>query len=316
MSANQLPFEHHFSGKKFIADPGNAGSIVADRSLSICNLVSAGAETRTLRRPTMQGDRITLHVQTYVGDITLTVTGGYNTDGDTTFTFSAAGQFLDLISFYDGTNYFWRKISDWSTANLTPTEAGWLDGVTPGTAAASKALVLDSSLGIATITTATITTLTTTSIVRTGYPYKIGAGAKAGTTAGWTVGAGNNLGTIATVAASQSACTLVVPVVNVHIGDTITGFRVVASINSAGGTVTLDADLRKLVVAAGATATDSSIGTLTQVSVATATASNTTKTGLTEVVAAGTRYYLLLTVTTAGSTTLELDDLEITVTTG
>lgn len=37
-----------------------------------------------------------------------------------------------------------------------------LVGVTPGTAAASKALVLDSSKGIATITTATITTLTST----------------------------------------------------------------------------------------------------------------------------------------------------------
>lgn len=45
---------------------------------------------------------------------------------------------------------------------LSAAEIGVLDGVTPGTAAASKALVLDSSKGIATITSATITTLTTT----------------------------------------------------------------------------------------------------------------------------------------------------------
>lgn len=42
-------------------------------------------------------------------------------------------------------------------AGLTASELGFVDGVTPGTATASKALVLDSSKGIATITSATIT---------------------------------------------------------------------------------------------------------------------------------------------------------------
>lgn len=197
---------------------------------------------------------------------------------------------------------------------LSSTEAGYIDGVTAGTAANSKALVLSSGGDISTIASATITTLTNTGLVRAGLPYKIGVGAKVGTTSGWTVGAANNLGTIGTVAASQSAATLVVPVVGLHVGDTITGFRVVASINSAGGTVTLDADLRKMTVAAGASATDASVATMTQVSVTAATASNSTKTGLSEVVAAGTRYYFLITATTAGSTTIELDDIEYTVT--
>src|SRR5574343_1785285 len=48
--------------------------------------------------------------------------------------------------------------------DLSTTELGFIDGVTAGTATASKALVLDSSKGIATITSATITTLTTTTI--------------------------------------------------------------------------------------------------------------------------------------------------------
>lgn len=47
---------------------------------------------------------------------------------------------------------------------LTGTEITYLDGLTPGTATASKAVVLDSSKGIATITSATITTLTSTTI--------------------------------------------------------------------------------------------------------------------------------------------------------
>ncbi len=164
-------------------------------------------------------------------------------------------------------------------------------------------------------TSGTFAVLTPTTIVRTSQILQLGGVPKAGTTAGWTVGAGNNLGTIATMAASQSAGTLVIGITGLHVGDTITGFKVIASINSAGGTVTLDADLRKLVVAAGATATDSSIGTMTQVSVTAATASVSTKTGLTEVVATGVRYYLLLTGTTAGSTTIELDQVELVVTT-
>lgn len=43
--------------------------------------------------------------------------------------------------------------------HLSATENAFLDGITPGTALASKALVLNSSKGISTITTATITNL-------------------------------------------------------------------------------------------------------------------------------------------------------------
>ncbi len=45
-----------------------------------------------------------------------------------------------------------------------PAELAYLSGVTAGTAAASKALVLDGSKGISTITSATITTLTSTTV--------------------------------------------------------------------------------------------------------------------------------------------------------
>lgn len=49
-----------------------------------------------------------------------------------------------------------------ATSVLSGAEAAFLDSVTAGTAAASKAVVLDGSKGIATITSATITTLTST----------------------------------------------------------------------------------------------------------------------------------------------------------
>ncbi len=50
---------------------------------------------------------------------------------------------------------------------ITATEIGFLDGVTAGTATASKAVVLGASKEISTITTATITNLTSTTITPT-----------------------------------------------------------------------------------------------------------------------------------------------------
>lgn len=67
---------------------------------------------------------------------------------------------------------------------VSRTEIAVIDGVTPGTALASKALVLDSGKGIATITTATITTLTSTTVGATtinATTHNAGADAAAGT---------------------------------------------------------------------------------------------------------------------------------------
>lgn len=66
-----------------------------------------------------------------------------------------------------------RKIKKLIGLTGTAAQYNVLSGVTAGTAAASKALVLDSSKGIATITSATITTLTST----TGNFTNIDAGA-------------------------------------------------------------------------------------------------------------------------------------------
>src|SRR5262245_30412198 len=96
-----------------------------------------------------------------------------------------------------------------------------LDAVLGGTNTITSATITT-----LTSTTATITTINPTNIVRASQTYKIGRGgtAKAGTTAGWTVNAGNNLGTIGTVAQSQTNSTLVVAIPNLHVGDTITAF--------------------------------------------------------------------------------------------
>lgn len=150
-------------------------------------------------------------------------------------------------------------------------------------------------------------------IIRSSQERLVGTRAKVGGTAGWTVAAADDLPYMGTVAASQTAATLVVPIDGLKVGETITGFKVVAQIESGGNTVTLDADLRKITNAA-AEPTDGSVGAITQVSATEDTAVAAEKTGLTEVVAATETFYILLTATTAASTDIILLGLTVTVT--
>lgn len=131
------------ANSNIIKDPGSAGTILLQgRSLGICELVSAGAEARTLPRPTAVGQRAILSFITDGGDITLTVTGGINEDGDTTFTFSDPGQFLDLVSIRtvsSGTStYVWRKVSDYGLGNIAPGDSAVLDELSGLTATAAE----------------------------------------------------------------------------------------------------------------------------------------------------------------------------------
>lgn len=142
--------------------------------------------------------------------------------------------------------------------------------------------------------------------------YQLSGPAKAGATAGWVVAAGANLYE-ATLPQSQTASTLVIPIRGLKVGWTVTGFKIHAQIESAGGAVTLDADLRKLTTVA-ADPTDASIGAITQVSVTADTAVAAEKTGLSEVVAANEWLYVLVTATTAASTDIRYLGTSVTVT--
>jgi len=138
MSSHNTAIELHSDYLKMV-DPGNAGSISVDRNLAYVPLVSgAGAETRTLARPTREGVYATLCLKTDGGgDITLTVTGGYNEAGTTTVVFSDAGQFMTFVSCEAGGSYFWRLVASSGTAlntlltqgaALTAADASTVDG--------------------------------------------------------------------------------------------------------------------------------------------------------------------------------------------
>lgn len=109
MSSHNWPFEGHGSSLQ-IVDPGDAATITVDRQLGTVALVSAGAETRTLGRPTQQGVLCLLHHHTDGGAITLTVTGGFDEAGNTALTFDDVGEFALFAAVYDGTDYSWRLV--------------------------------------------------------------------------------------------------------------------------------------------------------------------------------------------------------------
>lgn len=159
MSAHRTAKDLHFASVQMV-DPGNAGTITVDRSPAVVALVSGGVETRTLARPTRVGVQVVIYMEVDGGDITLSVTGGYNEAGDTTFLFDDAGEFAEFRAAYDGTNYYWRKTSDHATQASTE----FLQDVTAGTAEGEKAVVLDANKEIETITKATITTTETGTI--------------------------------------------------------------------------------------------------------------------------------------------------------
>ena len=139
--------------------------------------------------------------------------------------------------------------------------------------------------------------------------------AKVGTTAGWVVAAADNLGKMATIPAAQTSSTLVIPLTGLRVGEKITAFSLVGSIQSGGNAATITADLRKLTAAA-AGGTDASVGARAAPLSVTANtildSTNAGKTGLAEVVAADETFYLLVTATTAAACTEELQGVLIT----
>lgn len=142
--------------------------------------------------------------------------------------------------------------------------------------------------------------------------------AKVGATSGWVITAGTDKYS-ATLPASQTNSTLVIPIQGLEVGDTLTAVAVVGQIESAGNTVTATLDVRKLTAAA-ADLTDASLATddlgagVTADTLLNDTNGNLKVTGLTEVLAADESVYALLTATTAASTDIDIQAIVATVT--
>ena len=98
-----------------LQDPGSAGTITVRQWGQICSVVTATAEARTLAQPTKPGILAAVVLDTDGGDLTLTVTGGYNAAADTTITFGDAGDFVVFCSIKVGSSYYWRVVGQEGT---------------------------------------------------------------------------------------------------------------------------------------------------------------------------------------------------------
>jgi len=96
-------------------DPGDGGTITPTLWGQFFPIVTADTETRTLAQPTRAGVVTTLCLSEDSGDLTLTVTGGYNNDDDTTIVFDDDGDYVTFVSIQEGTSYFWRAIAQEGT---------------------------------------------------------------------------------------------------------------------------------------------------------------------------------------------------------
>ena len=140
------------------------------------------------------------------------------------------------------------------------------------------------------------------------------ASGKAGTTAGWVAAGANNL-SLATLPASQTASTLVIPVQGLRVGDKITGFYATGQIESAGNAVTFNLALRRMTAAA-ADVVDAAVASITQLSVTADTilsSSNSRAADFNETVGVDESFYFLVTATTLGSTDIALQSVTLEI---
>ena len=150
-------------------------------------------------------------------------------------------------------------------------------------------------------------------IRRVDQQYIITSGAKLGGTAGGAVDAANDKGSLFSVPASQTASTIVVKIPALKAGWIITGMGVIGQAESAGGALTVDANLRaQTAVAAGNT--DASIASITQIAKTADYLINDEVASLSHTVIDTEAYYILCTVTTAASTDVDMLSVYLNVT--
>jgi hypothetical protein len=119
-----------------LVDPGDAGTITVEMWGQICSVITAGAsEARTLAQPTRPGLLAAVVHDTDGGDFDLTVTGGYNRDGDTAINFADAKDFVVFYSIKAGTSCYWRVLAQEGTDAAI--EEGTFDTLTATTLTAT-----------------------------------------------------------------------------------------------------------------------------------------------------------------------------------
>ena len=106
-----------------LLDPGNGGKLRAEAWINVFELVSAGAETRTLADPVKSGQILIISLKTHGGTLTITADSQFNVHStDTTIAFDRALESVLLFAIPDGTSgYRWCSGTATNEAGDTPT---------------------------------------------------------------------------------------------------------------------------------------------------------------------------------------------------
>jgi predicted RecA/RadA family phage recombinase len=94
-----------------LADPGAAGAIPVTDS-GHCDIVTAGAETRTLAAPTYLGQTLLVSLKTDGGNCVITCATTVNQTGNNTITLDDAGDTILLVAKASGANKRWSVVSN------------------------------------------------------------------------------------------------------------------------------------------------------------------------------------------------------------
>lgn len=112
--SHRIPFDLR-KAPFLMVDPGDTGTINMDRWGGVVPVVTAAAETRTLAQPTKAGLQCTVVLDVDVGDLTLTVTGGYNAAAQEDIVFDDAGDWATFASYKSGSSYLWGLVAQQGT---------------------------------------------------------------------------------------------------------------------------------------------------------------------------------------------------------
>ena len=94
-----------------IADPGASGAIPVTASGHV-DLVTAGAETRTLAAPSFLGQQMLISLKTDGGDCVITCATTVNQAGNNTITLDDAGDAILLVAKANGSDKRWSVVSN------------------------------------------------------------------------------------------------------------------------------------------------------------------------------------------------------------
>jgi hypothetical protein len=147
-----------------------------------------------------------------------------------------------------------------------------------------------------------------------------GYGAKVGATAGWVVGANDDISKIGTLPKNATAATLVVPLFGFKRGDRLVGAHLLGSLQARNNTVQTNVtlDVRVMTSGANGAANSSLLGTGANLTVSGNTAlgpTNTKTYGFDHVSAAGETFYAVVTGTTANDNncTAEIEGVALAI---